>query len=270
MLSRFGGVGGKATRSLGGLAFALGSTPFGPFALAAAAATAAYSFFSSKLGLNNAEIIKKNKELSASIDELQGKLGEAFRGRQQAAIDLNIEGLTEAEKLNQKIALEQEFLAKEQLKRQELITENREKQNAAIAAGNKKDTKSLEAKKAFLESELQIEKATKSILATQGKIAALNKAAADEVQKRADARRQAEIDTQRLFDSLIRDELEKKIAAIKAAGKARDKQAKNTIKNAKTLNSFLASSEKVLQEDIAKTRADFGAAEQHKQQAMQG
>ena len=167
MLSRFGGVGGKATRSFGGLAFALGSTPFGPFALAAAAATAAYSFFSSKLGLNNAEIIKKNKELSSSIDELQGKLGEAFRGRQQAAIDLNIEGLTEAEKLNQKIALEQEFLAKEQLRRQELITENREKQNAAIAAGNKKDTQSLEAKKAFLESELQIEKATKSILATQ-------------------------------------------------------------------------------------------------------
>ena len=268
MLSRLGGVGGKATQSLGGLAFALGSTPFGPFALAAAAATIAYSFFSDKLGLNNAEIIKKNKELSKSIDELSGKFTDAFRGRQEAAIKANVEGLTQEQKLRQLIGLEQGNLTDRELERTKLIRENTSLQNAAIDAAGKKDTKSLEAIKKALESNIKIQEVTNKIITSKSKIAGLNKAIADDADRAVAARRQAEIDTQRLFDSLIRDELEKKIAAIEAAARARDKQAKNTIKNAKTLNSFLASSEKVLQEDIAKIRADFAAAELKAKRAL--
>ena len=79
MLSRFSGVGGRATRSLGGLGFALGGTPFGAFAVAASAATLAYSFFSEQLGVNNSEIIKKNEELERSIASLRSSLRTGFQ-----------------------------------------------------------------------------------------------------------------------------------------------------------------------------------------------
>ena len=268
MLSRLGGVGGKATQGLGGLAFALGSTPFGPFALAAAAASIAYSFFSDKLGVNNAEMIKKNKELSASIDELSGKFTDAFRGRQEAAIKANIAGLTEEQKLRELIALEKGNLTDREVESIKLVKANNKLQNDAIDAAGKKDTKSLEAIKKALESEIKIQEVTNKIITSKSKIIGLNKAIADDAARAVAARRQAEIDTQNLLDSLIRDELAKKIAALEAAAKARDKQAKNTIKNRKELNSFIVSSEKVLQEDIAKVTADFGAAQLKAKRAL--
>ena len=95
MLSRFTGVGGRATRSLGGLAFALGGTPFGGFALAAGAATAAYAFFAKSTVKNTDEVIKKNNELRSSISDLEQQLTEGFREGQ--LLQLELEGLTEAE-----------------------------------------------------------------------------------------------------------------------------------------------------------------------------
>ena len=106
MLSRFGGVGGKVTRSLGGLAFALGGTPFGSFALAAGAATAAYALFADKLGFNNDAIIAKNKELRDSINELAGELKDKFQEGKLLAIDLS--NLSDADKALAKIKISQE------------------------------------------------------------------------------------------------------------------------------------------------------------------
>jgi hypothetical protein len=111
-LSRLSGVGGAATRSLGGLGFALAGTPFGAFAIAASVATVAYSFFSEKLGLNSAAIIKKNKELKESIQNLQAATTEQEFKIALQAVDIN--GLEGAEALQEKIkvAAEQEAIAR--------------------------------------------------------------------------------------------------------------------------------------------------------------
>ena len=213
-------------------------------------------------------MIKKNKELAASIDELSGKFTDAFRGRQEAAIKANIAGLTEEQKLRELIALEKGNLTDREVESIKLVKANNKLQNDAIDAAGKKDTKSLEAIKKALESEIKIQEVTSKIITSKSKIIGLNKAIADDAERAVAARRQAEIDTQRLLDSLIRDELAKKIAALEAAAKARDKQAKNTIKNRKELNSFIVSSEKVLQEDIAKVTADFAAAQLKAKRAL--
>ena len=98
MLSRFTGVGGRATRSLGGLTFALGGSPFGAFALAASAATLAYSFFSEQLGGDTDAIIKKNKELEESILSLSNSLRTGFQEGKLIAIDLEVlKGLSKQE-----------------------------------------------------------------------------------------------------------------------------------------------------------------------------
>jgi len=264
MLSRLGGVGGKATQSLGGLAFALGSTPFGPFALAAAAATAAYAFFSDKLG-GGTEAIKKTSEEIATLTEDINKLeSEATK------ISLQLGGGTAEQN-----ALEnRKNLIKEVAKTQREISKVRklenEQQKILTSLTNRKKIFDVQKKLTELEKErLTLEIKRDKFLISQNKNI---KDAAAAATRAVAARRQAEIDTQRLFDSLIRKELEKKIAAIRAAALARDKQAKNTITNTKKnnneLNRFLAKSAKVLQDDIAKVTADFGAAELKAKRAL--
>lgn len=264
MLSRLGGVGGKATQGLGGLAFALGSTPFGPFALAAAAAAAAYSFFSDKLG-GGTEAIKKTSEQIATLTEDINKLED-----EATKISLQLGGGTAEQN-----ALEnRKNLIKEVAKTQREISKVRklenEQQKILTSLTNRKKIFDVQKKLTELEKErLTLEIKRDKFLISQNKN--IKDAAAAQTRAVA-ARRQAEIDTQRLFDSLIRDELDKKIAAIKAAALARDKQAKNTLTNTKKnnneLNRFLFTSAKVLQDDIAKVTADFGAAELKAKRAL--
>ena len=269
MLSRFGGVGGKATQGLGGLAFALGSTPFGPFALAAAAATIAYSFFSDKLGFNNSAIIKKNKELVDSIRSLQAATTQQEFKIALQLVDLQaLEGL---EAINAKItvASEQEFIARAKVKK--LIEEEflalRILHESETDRG-KNDIKTLELREKFL----KISKARKEVSIAINSIAikriGLEKQAVDFAEKAEQARREAQLATNRLFDSLIRDELDKKIAALNVAAVARDKQARKIIEDKIKLNTFLAKSEKILGTDIEKIRADFAAAELKARRAL--
>ena len=74
MLSRFTGIGGQSARGLGGLAGALSATPFGPFALAAGAASIAYSFFSKKIAEGKKvidEATENINKLNLSISDLE-------------------------------------------------------------------------------------------------------------------------------------------------------------------------------------------------------
>jgi len=224
----------------------------------------AYSFFSDKLGVGT-EAIKKTSEEIATLTEDINKLED-----EATKISLQLGGGTAEQN-----ALEnRKNLIKEVAKTQREISKVRklenEQQKILTSLTNRKKIFDVQKKLTELEKErLTLEIKRDKFLISQNKN--IKDAAAAQTRAVA-ARRQAEIDTQRLFDSLIRKELDKKIAAIKAAALARDKQAKNTLTNTKKnnneLNRFLFTSAKVLQDDIAKVTADFGAAELKAKRAL--
>ena len=100
-LSRFSGVGGKAVRSLSGVGLALAGTPFGAFAVAAAAATAAYSFFSEKLIGDSEAIREENERLTKSLADLNLQLEQGFAQGRLLAIEA--QDISETEKNIQKV-----------------------------------------------------------------------------------------------------------------------------------------------------------------------
>jgi hypothetical protein len=259
MLSRFGGVGGRATRSLGGLAFALGSTPFGPFALAAAAATLAYSFFSDKLGFSNDAIIKKNKELRASISDLTTDLETSFQKGKLLAVDLS--NLSDAEKRIKKIGIEQGNLGIQQFNTQKALVELQKVENQLIDNSFETETKKLEAEEKSIKLKQEAQKSATAEANTQLRINALEKAGSVEIENARKQRISAEKGMFALFNSLIRDNREKAILAIETSAKFRDEKANDFAKNQAERNVFLVQSQEVLRSDIEKVNAKFDAAE---------
>jgi len=266
MLSRFGGVGGRATRSLGGLAFALGGTPFGAFALAAGAATAAYSLFADKLGLNNDAIIAKNKELQSSIDELTTDLQAKFQQGKLLQVDLS--NLSEAEKRIKKNAILSEQLGKLNVELANAEAEQTKTQNIFDTANFKTETERLQAKEAALKADNAANDiATKRAL-QEKEINNLAKEGADAAKAAQEQRIKNEKDIKRLFDSLITNEREKQILAANERAKQREEDIKGLTKNAATIESFTKDSQRFLKEEVAKINAEFDAAELEARRAL--
>jgi hypothetical protein len=268
-LSRLSGVGGAATRSLGGLGFALAGTPFGAFAIAASVATVAYSFFSEKLGLNSAAIIKKNKELKESIQNLQAATTEQEFKIALQAVDIN--GLEGAEALQEKIkvAAEQEAIARRDIVElveaeylaQSILTESE------INRG-KNDIKTKALREEFLKQSLKRKAQGIAINNILIKRQGLQKELIDFNKKAAEDRKKAIIDTQNLSDSLIRDELQKRIIALEKVAKKREEQYIKTKQGAAQTATFIKQSEKVLAEDIEKIKGQFRSAELKARRAL--
>ena len=261
-LSRFSGVGGSATRSLGGLGFALAGTPFGAFAIAAAAATVAYSFFSEKLGFNSAAIIKKNKELKESITNLQAVTTE--QEFKLALQSVDILGLSEAEALQEKIlvAVHQEAIA-----RADIVKLNKEEKSDRLIMEESErnrginDIKTLELRKKFFES-LEKRKAQNIVInSILIKRQGLQKELLDFNDKATEQRKKNAIDAQNLSDSLIRDELQKRIMALEKVAEKREAAFKKTRQGGTATRKFILQSEKVLAEDISKIKEQFQEAE---------
>jgi hypothetical protein len=258
-LSRFTGAGGRATRSLAGVGLALGGTPFGAFAIAASAASVAYSLFADKLGFNNDEIIKKNKELRDSITELEAGLRSAFQEGKLLAIDL--EDLSEAEKRLRKIAVFRENIGTEETALRELNAEQQRVENRLIDRSFESETERLELEKRVLELKKERQAVATTIANNEIKILQLEKEGEKAAEDRDKKRQQREKDTQALFESLIRDELDKRIIALENQAKKREENAKKTIRDQDLLNKFLRDSEQILGEDIAELRESFRDAE---------
>ena len=265
-LSRFSGVGGKAVRSLSGVGLALAGTPFGAFAVAAAAATAAYSFFSEKLIGDSEAIREENERLTKSLADLNLQLEQGFAQGRLLAIEA--QDISETEKNIQKVNV----LLEEQGKLIGLQVDNfnalTEAENKLLAAATKSANERLAAEEAVAQAKLDANKNAIEQANIEAKIAQLRKANDDAAKKAAEDRRKAEIETQKLFDSLIRDELEKREAALQSQAEARDRRAKEIIKNTTQLNAFLLQSQKVLNEDLEKLRTEFNDAELKARQAL--
>lgn len=273
-LGRFAGAGGGAASQLGRLGFILAGTPFGAFAIAAGAAALAFSFF--KQGLSTEEIQKAAEE----IGKLDAQINDLLLEQDQLKIDLSAG--TEAEK-----QLLRRKAINEAIKRirQELNDIQRE-ENLQFAVLSKarargvlgfKDT--LEAQKELaelekrrIEGEIKIDKLfikrnqnfKKQI--DDEKKAEEQKAAA--IKKQRDDNEKNAAATEKLFTSLIRNELKKKIRSLKSERKERDKTAKKVISDEKQLSNFLKTSRKVLGEDIAAITNEFNAAELRARRAL--
>lgn len=265
-LSRFSGVGGKAVRSLSGVGLALAGTPFGAFAVAAAAATAAYSFFSEKLIGDSEAIREENERLTKSIASLNLELQKGFL--EGKFLQIEAQNISETEKNLLKInelRKEQGRLIVLQTEANEALTEAN---NAEIAAITKGRNEQLKAEEQVLQAKKDAFDVAKESANLEATIRQLQKANDDAAKKAAEDRRKAEIETQKLFDSLIRDELEKREAALQAQAEARDRRANEIIRSTEQLNAFLLQSQKVLNEDLEKLRTEFNDAELKARQAL--
>ena len=265
-LSRFSGVGGKAVRSLSGVGLALAGTPFGAFAVAAAAATAAYSFFSEKLIGDSEAIREENERLTKSLADLNLQLEQGFAQGKLLAIEA--QDISETEKNIQKVNV----LLEEQGKLIGLQVDNfnalTDAENKLLAAATKSGNERLAAEEAVAKAKLDANKNAIEQANIEAKIAQLRKANDDAAKKAAEDRRKAEIETQKLFDSLIRDELEKREVALQSQAEARDRRAREIIRSTEQLNAFLLQSQKVLNEDLEKLRTEFNDAELKARQAL--
>lgn len=244
MLSRFTGVGGRATRSLGGLAVALGGSPFGAFALAASAATLAYSFFSETLTGSNDEIIKKNQELEDSILSLSSSLRTGFQQGKLIAIDLEVlQGLSEAEASLKRISVFNQNIG---AARAALNKDNNEASRLEVALANgtlKTKTEELEAEKRLKEIDLERLKIANEISANESRILKEQLKQEQAAKRSSEERRKRAIETDKLFDRFITDDLQRRLKAIDRAAEAERVSAEKTIKRGFLLDSFIKKSQ---------------------------
>lgn len=270
MLSRFSGVGGRATQSLGGLGFALGGTPFGAFAVAASAATLAYSFFSEQLGVNNSEIIKKNEELESSVSSLRSSLRTGFQEGKLIAIDLEVlKGLSEAEASLKRIRVFEQNIGRSESGLIESLKEVNNLENTLANNSTNRTTKILEAEKRLIELRKERLDLANNISANEARII---KEELNQEQRRQQAskdRKKRAIEASKLFSSLIRDELEKRLKALDVAAEKREAAGKKNITNTKQLNAFLLESQRVLELDKADLREKYRQAELKARRALE-
>ena len=294
-LGRFAGSGGRAAASLGRFGFLLAGTPFGPFAVAAGAAALAVSFFSK----NNEEAIKKNKELKDSLEALSAELQTGFeRGR-----FLELDGLEGAARATKEKEFRTEKIIKLQSKLNEENLKGIQTRNAFIDAEeqieklkkNGKDdgeklleleNKRLEAKAADLENDKIRNALALEIKSENNKIAQIQKKQTAEKQKQLDldkearkkaaeakdkaaeeSKKQAE-QAQKLTDSLIRDELQKRLTALETVATKREADFRALEQGTEKTNAFILESQKVLEEDKAALKQQFAEAETLASQAI--
>jgi hypothetical protein len=270
MISRFTGVGGQAARGLGGLGSALSGTPFGAFALVAGVATIAYSFFAEKLGLNNDEIIKKNKELEASIGSLSKSLEAGFQEGKLLSIDLQVlQGLSEEEARLKKIVVFKESIGRLEVERAGFLNELSDLETKLSNRVFADRTKELEAEKRVIEIRAKRLSISNLISSNEASIVRTQISSEKAAKKASDDRKKRAIQAQNLFDSLIRDELTKRLLALDKIAIKREAQGKKAITNTSLFNKFVIDSQKILEEDKAKVRKQFADAEIKAREALE-
>ena len=140
-LGRFGGSATRSAARLGSFGAMLAGTPFGAFAVAAGVATLAVSLFTK----GNSDAIKKNKELSDSIDNLDAQLAKSFQEGKLLSLDL--EELTDAERRIKEIGIRQVTISKLEQELKEKGNELQLVENKLIDDNFKTRTDKLEAEK---------------------------------------------------------------------------------------------------------------------------
>jgi hypothetical protein len=272
-VSALGRLGGSATRSagrLGSFGVLLAGTPFGPFAIAAGAATLAVSLFTK----GNSDAIKKNKELSDSINNLDAQLAKSFQEGKLLALDLD--ELTDAERRIKEIGIRGVTISELQLALREKGNELQLVENKLIDNNFKTKTERLEAEKqekeliierqkiatAIAREEVRINKIRGEQVKAEKDRRAAQKAAAEERKKQAEQ-------AQKLTDSLIRDELQKKLIALDRVAEKREQDFVITKQGTEKTNAFILESQKVLEEDQAALRKQFADAELQARQAIE-
>jgi hypothetical protein len=268
MLSRFGGIGGKATRSLGGLSFALAGTPFGAFALAGAAATAAYSLFTKKVTESKKDIedaVEAIGELNLSITDLEKDIRKAniallFTDEEKAISDVR------------DISKEIRDLTKEGRNIQNEINEISAKETTNRAEKFKKQEELAKLEEKSLQNQVKILGLNEELNKNIADRAAKEKAAAEEASRArkaaTDQRAKDEKDLQSLFDSLIRNELEKRLKALEVENTARKERAKDLKLEKSEIDRFLKSSDAVYLQDKKALEKEFADAKIKAQQAL--
>jgi hypothetical protein len=251
----------------------LAGTPFGPFAIAAGAATLAISLFSK----GNDDAVKKNEELSDSINNLEAQLAKSFQEGKLLALDLK--DLTEAEKRLKEIEIRNQTRGDLNIELSKKGVELQEVENKLIDANFKTTTERLEAEK--LEKELIIERQKIATLIAreeinikkikEAQIQADKKAADARKKARDDAKKQREKDAQdaqKLTDSLIRDELQKQLTALDRVATKREADFTAKKQADAQTNAFILQSQAVLEQDKAALRKQFAEAEKLASQAI--
>jgi hypothetical protein len=272
-LSRFGGVGGKATRSLAGFGGALASTPFGVFAVGASAAVAALTFLYDKFKDNSAEILKRNKELNTSIDELEAQAKSKEIDLSLGAIELKeARGeLSQIEAANARILKLNEKAALLQIEinaRGKEVTKERNKLidlTDQLGAQSEKTLKQEEKFNKLNNEQLSLIQTRQNILKQEQK----EKDNLIKIEVEAvELRKKKEAEANKLINSLIRNEKDAKIQAIKDEAAEREAKAGQVFTSRSKLNKFLIDSENVKNEDIKKINEQFAAEELKAKKAL--
>jgi hypothetical protein len=272
-LSRFGGVGGKATRSLAGFGGALASTPFGVFAVGASVAVAALTFLYDKFKDNSAEILKRNKELNTSIDELEAQAKSKEIDLSLGAIELKeARGeLSQIEAANARILKLNEKAALLQIEinaRGKEVTKERNKLidlTRQLGAQSEKTLKQEEKFNKLNNEQLSLIQTRQNILKQEQK----EKDNLIKIEVEAvELRKKKEAEANKLINSLIRNEKDAKIQAIKDEAAEREAKAGEVFTSRSKLNKFLIDSENVKNEDIKKINEQFAAEELKAKKAL--
>ena len=268
-LSRFGGSAFRSAGRLGSFAAILAGTPFGPFALLAAGATAALSLFSKSTD----DTAKNLKELNKGIRELNKQKAEVEL--QSKILEIEQSKSSEISKQFQKRKLIEQSISSSKKEIQNL-NEIENLLNIAISANQKGTEQRAKDEKAL--AGIQVERAETELRLLKleqdrsKNIAAVKKLRADQ----KTAREKAAAEAQKLTDSLIRDELQKQLNALDVQAKEREKKFKqsqiiqfgNTKTATEKTNAFILQSQKVLEEDKAALKQQFAEAETLASQAI--
>ena len=268
-LGRFGGSATRSAARLGSFGAMLAGTPFGAFAVAAGVATLAVSLFTK----GNSDAIKKNKELSDSIDNLDAQLAKSFQEGKLLSLDL--EELTDAERRIKEIGIRQVTIEKLKQELKEKGNELQLVENKLIDDNFKTRTDKLEAEKQ--EKELILERQKIATLIAREEVR-INKIKNEQIKaendlkvarkKAADERNKQALQAQKLTDSLIRDELQKRLIALDRAAEKREQDFVKTKQGTQKTNAFILESQKVLEQDKAALRKQFADAEKLASEAI--
>ena len=250
-LGRFAGAGGRAASSIAGFGIALGGTPFGAFIILAGAATAAMSLFGKSA--------REEKEKIDKLSESLGGLNQEILGLEQQERRLEIE-LKTTNELDKQRLIRQDII-KEIKDRQQLQKELVEEQKnigKELKAGGKTRAEIFELQEKAAQNEKEQVKNNVEILKLykeQNDSFAKQKKIQDDTAKKnkedAANRKKEQAEAQKILDGLIRNELKKRLAALRTEREARDERLKQIIKDEDKLADALERSKKFFGEDYA-------------------
>ena len=293
-LGRFGGASFRTAGRLGSLGAMLAGTPFGPFAIAAGAASIAINMF----GKAAKDEEKNIKDLNKNIKDLNQDIKESELELRKQGIDLS--GLSDREKALQRI----EILKEKELELENKIKETKEIQNVFDSFNNDSQIKkveqlfnikkseeeilkinkqSKESKASELSDEVKLRNVQLQIKSEREKIKKILENESAESAKALKIEQdklllieKAAAEAQKLTDSLIRDELQKQLTDLDRAAKEREKRFKIATKiefgekkiATEKINAFVLESQKVLEEDKTALRKQFADAEKLASEAI--